>query len=285
MLLILEGGTTMESQVHSKVQKYYGGIAKNITQGQHQSCCGCGSSGNQSCCDGISSSTIIYNGENLNDLPKEAVDASLGCANPVVLAKLKEGETVLDLGSGGGINVFMAAKQVGKTGKAYGLDMTEEMLTLARRNQEKMGVKNVEFIKGFIEDIPLDNETVDVIISNCVINLSDDKPKVLSEAYRVLKKGGRIAIADVVNLKPVSADIKSKTDLWCGCIAGTLELQEYRNMLEKAGFQQIEIIPAHVYTKEVLGQLFGNSPDYKASGVDMDEVDGAFAGAYIKAVK
>jgi 2-polyprenyl-3-methyl-5-hydroxy-6-metoxy-1,4-benzoquinol methylase len=138
-----EGGTVMKSQVHSKVQKYYGGIAKSITQGQHQSCCGCGSNGKQSCCDGISSSAIIYNGENLNDLPKEAVDASLGCANPLVFAQLKQGETVLDLGSGGGINVFMAAKQVGKTGKVYGLDMTDEMLTLARRNQEKMGVKNV----------------------------------------------------------------------------------------------------------------------------------------------
>ena len=275
----------MESQVHSKVQKYYGGIAKNITQGQHQSCCGCGSSGNQSCCDGISSSTIIYNGENLNDLPKEAVDASLGCANPVVLAKLKEGETVLDLGSGGGINVLMAAKHVGETGKVYGLDMTDEMLTLARSNQEKMGVKNVEFIKGFIENIPLKNEAVDVIISNCVINLSDDKPKAISEAYRVLKKSGRIAIADIINLKPVSADIKSKTDLWCGCIAGTLELQEYRSILEKSGFHDIEINPAHVYTKEVIEQLFGNFLEYKASGVDMDEVDGAFAGAYIKAVK
>jgi 2-polyprenyl-3-methyl-5-hydroxy-6-metoxy-1,4-benzoquinol methylase len=148
-----EGGTVMKSQVHSKVQKYYGGIAKSITQGQHQSCCGCGSNGKQSCCDGISSSAVIYNGENLNDLPKEAVDASLGCANPLVFAQLKQGETVLDLGSGGGINVFMAAKQVGKTGKVYGLDMTDEMLTLARCNQEKMGVENVEFIKGFIEDI------------------------------------------------------------------------------------------------------------------------------------
>lgn len=275
----------MESQVHSKVQEYYGGIAKSITQGQRESCCGCRSTGNPSCCDGISSSAVIYKGENLDDLPKEAVDASLGCANPVVFAKLKEGETVLDLGSGGGINVFMAAKQVGKTGKVYGLDMTDEMLTLARCNQEKMGIKNVEFIKGFIEDIPLDNETVDAIISNCVINLSDDKPKVISEAYRVLKKGGRIAIADVVNLKPVSADMKSKTDLWCGCIAGTLELQEYRDILAKVGFQEIEITPAHVYTKEVLGQLFGNSPEYNASGVDMDEVDGAFAGAYIKGVK
>ena len=275
----------MESQVHSEVQKYYGGIAKSITQGQHQSCCGRGATGNHSCCDGISSSAVSYKGENLNYLPKEAVDASLGCANPLVFAQLIQGDTVLDLGSGGGINVFMAAKQVGKTGKVYGLDMTDEMLTLARRNQEKMGINNVEFIKGFIEDIPLDNETVDVIISNCVINLSDDKPKVISEAYRVLKKGGRVAIADVVNLKTVSADIKSKTDLWCGCIAGTLELQEYRNILEKAGFQGIAITPVHVYTKEVLGQLLGNSPEYKASGVNLDEVDGAFAGAYIKAVK
>ena len=276
----------MGSQVHSKVQKYYGGIAKSITEGQKKSCCcGCGQTGNQSCCDGISSSAVIYKGENLSDLPKEAVDASLGCANPLVFAQLKEGETVLDLGSGGGINVLMAAKHVGETGKVYGLDMTDEMLTLARSNQDKMGVKNVEFIKGFIEDIPLENETVDAIISNCVINLSDDKPKAISEAYRVLKKGGRIAIADIVNLKPVPADIKSKTDLWCGCIAGTLELQEYRSILEKAGFQDIEINPAHVYTKEVIEKLFGDSPEYKASGVDMDEVDGVFAGAYIKAVK
>ncbi|MFT9056596.1 MAG: arsenite methyltransferase, partial [Ethanoligenens sp.] len=272
----------MESQVHSKVQEYYGGIAKSITEGQNKSCCGCGSTGNQSCCDGISSSAVIYNGENLSDLPKEAVDASLGCANPLVFARLEKGETVLDLGSGGGINVLMAAKHVGETGKVYGLDMTDEMLALARSNQEKMGVKNVEFIKGFIEDIPLKNEAMDVIISNCVINLSDDKPKAISEAYRVLKKGGRIAIADIVNLKPVSADIKSQTDLWCGCIGGTLELQEYRSILEKAGFHDIEINPAHVYTREVIEQLFGNSPEYKTSGVDMDKVDGAFAGAYIK---
>lgn len=233
-----EGGTTMESQVHSEVQKYYGGIAKSVTEGQKKSCCcGCGSTGNQSCCDGISSSAVIYNGENLNDLPKEAVDASLGCANPLVFAQLKEGETVLDLGSGGGINVLMAAKYVGETGKVYGLDMTDEMLTLARSNQEKMGVKNVEFIKGFIEDIPLENETVDVIISNCVINLSDDKPKAISEAYRVLKKGGRIAIADIVNLKPVSADIKSKTDLWCGCIAGRSSFRNTGTYLKKRAFK------------------------------------------------
>lgn len=275
----------MESQVHSKVQEYYGGIAKSITEGQKKSCCGCGSTGKESCCDGISSSSIIYEGENLSDLPQEAVDASLGCANPLVFARLKAGETVLDLGSGGGINVLMAAKHVGETGKVYGLDMTDDMLTLARSNQEKMGVKNVEFIKGYIEDIPLENETVDVIISNCVINLSDNKPKAISEAYRVLKKGGRIAIADIVNLKPVPAEIKSKTDLWCGCIAGTLELEEYRRILEKAGFQDVEINPVHVYTKEVIEQLFGDSPEYKASGIDINEVDGAFAGAYIRAAK
>lgn len=275
----------MESQVHSKVQEYYGGIAKSITEGRKRSCC-CrsGSTRKESCCDGISSSSIIYDGENLSDLPKEAVDASLGCANPLVFAGLKAGETVLDLGSGGGINVLMAAKHVGESGKVYGLDMTDDMLILARSNQKKMGVKNVEFIKGFIEDIPLENETVDVIISNCVINLSDNKPRAISEAYRVLKKGGRIAIADIVNIKLVPADIKSKTDLWCGCIAGTLEIQEYRSSLEQAGFHEIEITPAHVYTREKIEQLFGDSSEQE-SDIDLDRLDGAFAGSYIKAVK
>lgn len=275
----------MESKVHVNVQKYYGGIAKRINKGEKKSCCGNSTSRKQSCCDGISSSAVIYEGENLSDLPKEAVDASLGCANPLVFAQLKEGETVLDLGSGGGINVLMAAKRVGETGKVYGLDMTDEMLALAHRNQVKMGVKNVEFIKGYIEDIPLENETVDVIISNCVINLSDDKPKAISEAYRVLKKGGRLAIADIINLKPIPDEIKSKTDLWCGCIAGTIELQEYKNILIQAGFKDVEIDPAHIYTKEIIKNLFGNSPEYKAAGIDLNDVDGAFAGAYIKAVK
>ena len=173
----------MEFDVKSKVKEYYGDIAKKVDNGVSSSCCS-----SPSCCGDVSKASLIYEGENLDDLPKEAVEASLGCANPVLFAELKEDETVLDLGSGGGINVLMAAKHVGANGRVYGLDMTDEMLKLANKNKEKMGVANVDFLKGYIEDIPLKDGLIDVIMSNCVINLSDDKDKALSEAYRVLKK-------------------------------------------------------------------------------------------------
>lgn len=283
----------MEFNVKSKVKEYYGGIARKINKPE-KTCCSssscCGAENKQSvssCCDGISDSSRIYNGENLSDLPKEALEASLGCANPIVFAELKEGETVLDLGSGGGINVLMAAKHVSSKGKVYGLDMTDEMLELANKNKEKMGVTNVEFIKGVIEDIPLKNETIDVIISNCVINLSEDKQKTLSEAYRVLKDGGRIAIADIITIKPVPSEIREKAGLWCGCIAGTLELAEYKKILETVGFKNIEIEPVHIYTQSVIEGFFNKKrlPGESINGIDLNAVDGAFAGAYIKAVK
>ena len=194
-----------------------------------------------------------------------------------------EGEIILDLGSGGGIDVLMASKYVGESGKIYGLDMTDEMLELANKNKEKMGVKNVEFIKGYIEDIPLEDETLDAIISNCVINLSDNKQKVYDEAYRVLKQGGRVAIADVVSLKPVSEHIKKQAQLWAGCISGAMPIPEYKKILEQAGFRDISIEPVHIYTKEIIdGLSFDKNLITKD---ELEEMNGAFAGAHIKAWK
>lgn len=209
--------------------------------------------------------------------------ASLGCGNPTALAKLNPGETVLDLGSGGGIDVLLSAKRVGPTGKAYGLDMTDEMLALARENQRKAGLDNVEFLKGEIEDIPLPDNSVDVIISNCVINLSADKSRVLREAFRVLKPGGRLAISDVVTRGEVRLEIRNSMLLWAGCVAGALTDDEYREKLAAAGFGQIGIEPTRIYRAEDACGCFG------AEGVDVDairsEVDGKFMSAFVRAVK
>lgn len=274
----------MDFNVKQKVQEHYGNIAKKVNEGSKGGCC-CGSG--SSCCSTISNVMSNYQLKNLIGLPIEAINASLGCANPFEMAELKEGETVLDLGSGGGIDVFIASRYVGSTGKVYGLDMTDEMLALANRNKEKMDVKNAEFIKGYIENIPLPDESVDVIMSNCVINLSEDKQKVLSEAYRVLKKGGRLAIADIVTLKDVSSEIRKMAEAWAGCIAGTIKTDEYNSILEKAGFKDIEIKPVHIYTKEVIEELISQnqalSTDTK--NININEIDGAFAGANIKAIK
>lgn len=272
----------MEFNVKDKVKKYYGDIAKKVNSGEKQSCCA-----SSSCCGDISKTSLIYGGENLGDLPEEAIEASLGCANPVLFAQFKEGETVLDLGSGGGINVLMAAKHVGPKGRVYGLDMTDEMLKLANKNKEKMGVTNVDFLKGYIEDIPLKDGIIDVIMSNCVINLSEDKEKALSEAYRVLKKGGRIAIADIITMKEVPEQLRAKAGMWCGCLGGTLSAGEYKAILEKVGFKDIEVQPAHIYTKSVVESTFLKDKylDDVLEGIDLDIVDGAFAGAYIKAIK
>ncbi len=218
----------MNFDIKKEVKKYYGEIAKNVDNGIKKGCCS-----NSSCCENISSSSIIYEGENLDDIPKDALEASLGCANPVVFANLKEGEIALDLGSGGGINVLMASKYVGPNGKIYGLDMTEEMIALANKNKVKMGVTNAEFLKGYIEDIPLKDNLVDVIMSNCVINLSDDKKKALAEAYRVLKQGGRLAIADIITIKDINPEIKQQISTWVGCLGGTLRSEEYREILIK----------------------------------------------------
>ncbi|MBK1811062.1 arsenite methyltransferase [Clostridium sp. YIM B02505] len=272
----------MEFDVKGKVKEYYGGIARKVNNGSGKSCCS-----GTSCCNEVSKTSLIYNGESLTYLPKEALEASLGCANPVVFAKLKEGETVLDLGSGGGINVLMAAKHVGTTGKVYGLDMTDEMLNLANSNKAKMGVTNVDFLKGYIEDIPLKDELVDVIMSNCVINLSEDKERALSEAYRVLKEGGRLAIADIITLKEVSTELRAEANMWCGCLGGTLTIAEYKSILENVGFKDIEIEVAHIYTKSIIENTYLKDKDLDdvANKLNLDEVDGAFAGAYIKARK
>jgi ubiquinone/menaquinone biosynthesis C-methylase UbiE len=282
-MLLKERGYMMDFDVKQKVRDYYGGIASQV-KSTSNSGCGCSSS----CCGDVSNTALIYDSAQLKNLPKEAVSASLGCADPVLFADLMEGETVLDLGSGGGIDVLVASKYVGETGKVYGLDMTDEMLELANQNKEKMGAANVDFIKGFIEEIPLNDGAVDCILSNCVINLSEDKERALTEAHRVLKAGGRLAIADIVNLKEVSAHIRKSAELWAGCIAGTLKVDEYKKILEKVGFKNIEIEPVHIYTKSVIEGL-AKQKDTNLADVlaqtDIEILDGAFAGAYIKAYK
>lgn len=271
----------MSEGVKEKVKEYYGSIAKKVNSSSKSSCCS-----GSSCCGDISDNSMIYNPEYLQGLPAEAVNASLGCANPLLIADLKIGEKVLDLGSGGGIDVFIASKYVGQSGKVYGLDMTDEMLSLANKNKDKMGITNAEFIKGYIEDMPLQNEAVDVILSNCVINLCESKEKALREAYRVLKTGGRLAIADIVVLKDIPQDVKKSVEMWVGCIAGALPINEYENILAKVGFKNIEIKPVNVYTKDVIESVkeSKNVQDIDLS-IDISLLDGAFAGAYIKAVK
>ena len=259
------------------VKQKYGAAAKQVAAGGVATCGG----GELSCCDPITKD--LYDGSQISALPKEAVAASLGCGNPTALAKLQPGETVLDLGSGGGIDVLLSAKRVGPTGKAYGLDMTDEMLSLARANQKKAGVENVEFLKGAIEHIPLPENSVDVIISNCVINLSGDKDRVLREAFRVLKPGGRLAISDVVVRGEVPADIRKSVELWVGCVAGALEEFEYRDKLFSAGFENIDIEPTRVYKVEEARDFLSSA------GLDVDKVapliDGKFMSAFVRATK
>jgi arsenite methyltransferase len=267
------------SDIKKDVKKYYGGIASRVKK-ESESNCGCSTS----CCD--SSNSDIYELGYLEDLPKEAINASLGCANPLVFGELKDGETVLDLGSGGGIDVLIASKYVGSTGLVYGLDMTDEMLSLANTNKQKMGVENVEFLKGYIEEIPLDNNKIDVILSNCVINLCEDKEKALSEAYRVLKPGGRLAIADIVILKDIPDKIRKDAQMWVGCIAGALPIAEYKNTLLKVGFKNIDINPINIYTKDTIqGMLKNKNLQDVYSKLDMESLDGAFAGALVKGIK
>jgi len=217
------------------------------------------------------------------DLPAEAVAASLGCGNPTALARLNPGETVLDLGSGGGIDVLLSAKRVGPTGKVYGLDMTDEMLDLARENQRKAGLTNVEFLNGDLEQIPLPDNLVVVIISNCVINLAADKDRVLAEAFRVLNPGGRFAVSDIVVRGPVPAEIRLSVELWIGCVAGALDESEYRNKLAQAGFQEIDLVPTRVYRMEDARELLAGS------GLNLDavapQVDGKFISAFVRARK
>jgi arsenite methyltransferase len=242
------------------------------------SCCGTAAS---QCADPITSN--LYSDQETGALPEAAVLASLGCGNPTALAELKEGETVLDLGSGGGIDVLLSARRVGPAGKAYGLDMTDEMLALARENQKKAGAQNVEFLKGEIEHIPLPDNSVDVIISNCVINLSADKNQVLREAFRVLKPGGRFAVSDVVTRGQVPEELRRDMLLWVGCIAGALDEDEYKEKLKAAGFEQASIEPTRIY------QVADAREFLAGKGIDVDamakEVDGKFMSAFIRAVK
>jgi len=264
--------------VKEAVRERYSEAARRVTSGG-KSCCGTQSAA--SCCDPITGN--LYGNAEKDVLPDTAVLASLGCGNPTALAQLAEGETVLDLGSGGGIDVLLSARRVGPTGKAYGLDMTDEMLALARENQRKAGIENVEFLKGEIENIPLPDDSVDVIISNCVINLSGDKDRVLREAFRVLKPGGRFAVSDVVTHGEVPAEIREKVLLWVGCIAGALRDEEYRDKLAKAGFQSIGIEPTRVYAVEDAREFLAGK------GVDVDalapQVEGKFMSAFVRAVK
>lgn len=246
----------MDHELKNKVKSHYGKAAKKVS-GAVKASCGCG----PGCCSGPEDNAHLYTKEYLDNLPEDAVRASLGCANPIFLANLQKGETVLDLGSGGGIDALISTKLVGSEGMVYGLDMTDEMLELANRNKEKMGVGNVTFLKGYIEEIPLADESVDVITSNCVINLCEDKEIAMKEAYRVLKNGGRLAIADIVQQRPVPEEVKNSMEMWLGCIAGALDAETYRSVLEKAGFRDIEIEAVNPY------------------------LDGAYAGSHIKAVK
>src|SRR3974390_2803992 len=229
------------TNIKEAVRERYGEAARRVSQGA--SCCG----GNAALAGSSPITSNLYDVSEKGALPEAAVLASLGCGNPTALAKLNPGETVLDLGSGGGIDVFLSARRVGPTGKAYGLDMTDEMLALARENQKKAGVENVEFLKGEIESIPLPDNSVDVIISNCVINLSGDKDRVLSEAFRVLKPGGRLAVSDVVERGDVPTEIRRSMELWVGCIAGALQETEYKEKLAAAGVEAVDIERTRVY--------------------------------------
>ncbi len=247
-------------------------------------------SGGSSCCGGVSATacadpitTDLYDASQIGEIPEEALLASLGCGNPTALAELKAGETVLDLGSGGGIDVLLSARRVGPAGKAYGLDMTDEMLALANENRTKAGIDNVEFLKGEIENIPLPENSVDVIISNCVINLSGDKDRVLREAFRVLKPGGRFAVSDVVSRGEILPQIRQSILAWVGCIAGALEENEYRQKLAACGFEQIAIEPTRIYSAEdALECITGQEIDMNAGAA---QIGGKFLSAFIRAVK
>src|SRR5512140_1840230 len=240
--------TMTESNITDAVREKYGNAAKHVLSGKAASCCGGAPSASGLRCDPIT--TNLYGLSEKASIPEDAVLASLGCGNPTALARLEPGQVVLDLGSGGGIDVLLSAKKVGTTGKAYGLDMTDEMLALARENQRKSGLANVEFLKGEIENIPLPDASVDVILSNCVINLSADKDRVLGEVFRVLKPGGRFAVSDIVVRGEVPESIRQSILLWAGCVAGALEESDYRTKLERAGFEEVGIEPTRVYNVE-----------------------------------
>ena len=268
-----------EPNIKDVVREKYAEAARRAKSGQHS--CGCGTSGASAECDPITSN--LYGADQLTGLPEEAVTASLGCGNPTALASLQPGEKVLDLGSGGGIDVLLSARRVGPQGKAYGLDMTDEMLALARENQRKSGIENAEFLKGEMESMPLPDGAVDVIVSNCVVNLSADKDRVFQEAFRVLRPGGRLAISDVVFRGEVPAEVRRNVELWVGCVAGALQESEYRAKLDAAGFASIEIEPTRVYQIEDARQFLA------AKGIDVDAIapllEGKVMSAFVRARK
>ena len=281
---------TPTQDIQQIVKEKYGEAARRVTQGGAASSCrGAVAAPSSSCCatgplagtDPITRD--LYDAVQTGGLPEAAVLASLGCGNPTALAELRAGEVVLDLGSGGGIDVLLSAKRVGPTGRAYGLDMTDEMLALARDNQRQAGATNVEFLKGEIEHIPLPDASVDVIISNCVINLSADKDRVLAEAFRVLKPGGRFAVSDVVTRGAIRPEIRASAMAWVGCVAGALDEDDYRHKLAAAGFSDIGVEPTRIYTAEDAREfLSANGLD---TSVVSDEMDGKFLSAFIRAVK
>ncbi len=277
----------MSTEIKEAVKSRYAEAARNVAAGT-LSCCSTAKSAKASCCSNTNApdpiTSDLYAGTEIDGLPEKAVLASLGCGNPTALAELSAGETVLDLGSGGGIDVLLSARRVGPSGKVYGLDMTDEMLALARENQRKAGVQNVEFLKGEIESIPLPDNSVDVIISNCVINLSADKSRVLAEAFRVLRPGGRFAVSDVVRRGDLAPQIARSLELWAGCIAGALEEKEYGRLLAGAGFREVSIEPTRIYRSED-ARTFLESVE----GIDVEtlvaQADGAFMSAFVRARK
>jgi len=266
-----------ESTLKNTIKARYGEAAVRAAGATGAAgCCG-----DTRACDPITAN--LYDAGDIGNLPAEAIAASLGCGNPVALADLRAGETVLDLGSGGGIDVLLSARRVGPIGKAYGLDMTDEMLDLARANQRRAGIDNVEFLKGELENIPLPDDSVDVIISNCVINLSADKDRALAEAFRVLKPGGRFAVSDVVVRGSVAPEIRRSIELWVGCVAGALEEREYRERLARAGFEDIDLVPWRIYRLEDAEDLL------RAAGIDVSTIPrdaaGQFMSAFVRARK
>jgi len=263
--------------IREKVREEYAQVARRAAN-QGGACCGAPAAANPI----VPRPSDLYGEGEIASLPAEAVAAWAGCGNPTALAELKPGETVLDLGSGGGIDVLLSARRVGPTGKAYGLDMTDEMLAVARDSQRKAGVQNAEFLKGEIEHIPLPDNSVDVIISNCVINLSADKDRALGEAFRVLKPGGRFAVSDIVVRGEMPAEIRRRVELWAGCIAGALEESEYQSKLAKAGFEQIEVEPTRIYTAADAPAFLADNPELEKF---VQVADGKFMSAFVRARK
>lgn len=273
-------GLDENETVRNKVKERYGRAALAVLGGGPASCCGTGIG--QSCADPGPITRDLYDVVESGSIPEPALLASLGCGNPTALAELKAGEVVLDLGSGGGIDVLLTAKRVGPAGKAYGLDMTDEMLELARRNQADAGVTNVEFLKGHIEDIPLPDASVDVIISNCVINLSADKREVLREAFRVLRPGGRFAVSDIVFRGEVPAEVRRSLELWVGCVAGALEASEFEALLREVGFEEVGIEPTRVYEAEDMRMLI---EDAGLDASESERLGGRIMSAFVRGAK